>query len=84
MLTNDLTPAQQRLLSFASHLEADDLYKHLSSTLSSSIVNYLNIEDRSDPLAIPTAKALEDWYFTMQLLDRLHDLAVEGVVGGGA
>jgi len=77
MQTNEITTAQKELLSFASHLEADDLYKHLSSTLSISIVNYLNKEDREDLTSIPTPKALEAWYFTLQLLDHLHDIAVE-------
>lgn len=73
----ELSPAQKELLSFASHLEANDLYKHLSTTLSISIVNYLNKNDRDDPTAIPTYKALEAWYFTLELMDHLHDISVE-------
>lgn len=68
-----LTRAQKKLLSVCSHLEADNMYEQLSTTLSLAIVNYLSV----DETAYPTRKALEAWYFTLELMDRLHAIAVE-------
>lgn len=78
MDTNDLTPAQKALLEFASPLEADGLYQHLATTLGISIVNYLTDEERTSPGATPTPKALEAWYFTLEMMNRLHSIAAEG------
>lgn len=80
MVTNEftkLTPAQKALLNFASHREASGLYRHLSDTLGLCIVNYLNQEDKTDPSAAPTPRALEAWYFTLEMLNHLQALAEE-------
>lgn len=73
MDTNEVTPAQKRLLDTCSHLEADKMYQQLSTTLSLAIVNYMS----QDPSAYPTSKTLEAWYFTLELMECLHEISIE-------
>ena len=65
------------MLEFASPQEASSLYDALHTTLSLCIVNYRRPEDTGDPMAQPGEKTLEAWYFTLELLQKLHAIAVE-------
>ena len=69
-----LTPAQIDLLQTVSHLEASDLYEHLSATLGLSITGYI---EKDGHLSTPTQKTLDAWYFTLQLLLKIHLIAAE-------
>ncbi|MBL7780691.1 MAG: hypothetical protein JNM22_05690 [Saprospiraceae bacterium] len=71
-ITRKITPAQDALLSFASHLEAGSLFTYLNTTLGLSIARFAG-SDESNPTAITT----NAWYFTLELLQRLHDISVE-------
>ena len=77
MHSNELTPAQVAMLDYFSPIEADSLFQYLSTTLSISIIGYKAHDDKDDPLFRATEKALEAWYFTLEIMDKLHALAVE-------
>ncbi len=67
MLPNEITAAQTRLLKLTNHADALDLFHSLSTTLALSIAN----------TAGPSEATLQDWYYTLQLLDCLCDIASE-------
>lgn len=67
-----LTPAQRALLDFCDGADAHSLYQNLSITLGLSITHYVSEEKSS-----PTEKTLEAWYFTLELMGIIHDIAVE-------
>ena len=75
--TTKPSPAQTALLQFISTNEANILYQKLNTTLSVSIVNYLHPSDKDDPLACATQSTLEGWYFTLEMMRHLHDIALE-------
>ena len=72
-----LTPAQRALLDFCKGREASGLYHHLSDTLAMSVQNFCrNYPDEMDRTS-PSESIIESWYFTLQVMNLLHDLAVE-------
>lgn len=73
MSPNEITPAQQSLLRLVSHLEADDIFKDIHTTLSLSVANYA----AQDPESSPTVKALDSWVRMMDLMMAVHDISVE-------
>ncbi len=72
-----ITAAQRALIEFTTSAEADNLFNQLHTTLSVSIVNYLQPSERDDPYASATQITLEAWYYTLEIMKRLHALALE-------
>jgi len=77
MLSNELTPAQVELLDYCSHLEADSIFGYLMTTLQLSIGCYAVDSERRDPHFRPTSNALDGWLFTLQIMEKIHNLSVE-------
>lgn len=75
-LEKELTPAQCALLEFCHQTDADCLYKSLSLTLGLSIVGHVP-ESIGGDAPTPTVKTLEAWYFTLELMEHLHDISAE-------
>lgn len=67
-----LTPAQIALLEFCQSVEP---YQYLSTTLSVCIGNYMKRFDDDPEPAGPTPTVLEAWYFMVDMLALLHDIA---------
>ncbi len=63
------------MLNFARPLEADSLFKYLQTTLGISMSGFYHEDDDGGP----TGLTLDAWYFTLQLMGYLHDIAVEQV-----
>lgn len=75
-LEKELTPAQIALLDCCTTNGADCLYKSLSITLGLSIISHVP-ESIGGDAPTPTVKTLEAWYFTLELLEHLHDISAE-------
>lgn len=76
-----LTPAQRALLEICRGADAGNLFKSLSITLSLSITHYLPDVPGGASRSTPADKTLEAWFFTLELMEHLHDIAVEKPVG---
>lgn len=72
-----ITPAQRALLDICSRGDAGNLFKSLSITLSLSITHYLPDVAGGASRSTPADKTLEAWFFTLELMEHLHDIAVE-------
>lgn len=68
-----ITPAQKNLLSLVSREDARTLYDSISATLALAM---LTGQPGAGPF-VPTPATLENWYFTLKLLDHLHAIAAE-------
>ncbi len=79
MLTNELTPAEANLLQFIRETGYDTMYESIHSTLAAGMVHYLE-DDGPMGQALSGCKALEGWFFMLQLLRRLRDVEVKGNV----
>ena len=67
-----ITPAQAALLKFISHMEADDIHRHLHITLSLA----MSPDDPDEGLTPITAQAC---FFHHELLGIIHAISVEHV-----
>ncbi len=77
-----ITPAQRALLDICAGADASELYRHLSTTLSTSIQNFNRHSLTDDLRSSPTEKTIEAWYFTLELMECLHAIALEGPPAG--
>lgn len=69
LTTMQLTPAQVELLDFVSHRDASSIYEYLHTTLSIALVNENDIG--------ATSKAVNAWYFALELMRCIHLIAAE-------
>lgn len=68
-----LTTAQRAFLNFINREDARTLYDSLSDTLSLAMVNGAN----PGHTFIPTPATLDSWYFFLQIMQHIHDIAAE-------
>lgn len=73
MLTNELTPAEARMLQFLRQTGYDTMYESIHGTLAAGMVNFLE-DDGPTGQALSGCKTVQHWFFMLQFLREIHEV----------